>query len=424
MWPVIYILLTVNLGVALLALWEIRRQRDRLLEPWRRLQDNQERAEQLLREEMSRNRQEWRQDLERLNESILKRLAENIAAQTQQMTGFSRQLTDLTRLNEQKLEHVRSTVDGHLKSLREDNHRQLEAMRQTVDEKLHATLEKRLGESFQMVSERLEKVHQGLGEMQHLAAGVGDLKKVLTNVKTRGTWGEIQLGNLLEQILTPDQYERNVVTKKRGRDPVDFAIRLPGRDGQVVYIPIDAKFPKEDYERLQEAQDRGDGAAAEEWGKGLEARVRLEARKIYEKYIDPPRTTDFGILYLSTEGLYAEVLRRPGLCDRLQREFRVTLAGPTTIAAVLNSLQMGFRTLAVEKRASEVWQLLGAVKTEFHLFGGILEKTQKQLQAASNTIDRAASKTRRIEQRLRRVQEMPEQSGLLGLAEEEIDVKE
>ena len=420
----IYILLTVNLGVALLALWEIRRQRDRLLEPWRRLQDNQERAEQLLREEMSRNRQEWRQDLERLNESILKRLAENIAAQTQQMTGFSRQLTDLTRLNEQKLEHVRSTVDGHLKSLREDNHRQLEAMRQTVDEKLHATLEKRLGESFQMVSERLEKVHQGLGEMQHLAAGVGDLKKVLTNVKTRGTWGEIQLGNLLEQILTPDQYERNVVTKKRGRDPVDFAIRLPGRDGQVVYIPIDAKFPKEDYERLQEAQDRGDGAAAEEWGKGLEARVRLEARKIYEKYIDPPRTTDFGILYLSTEGLYAEVLRRPGLCDRLQREFRVTLAGPTTIAAVLNSLQMGFRTLAVEKRASEVWQLLGAVKTEFHLFGGILEKTQKQLQAASNTIDRAASKTRRIEQRLRRVQEMPEQSGLLGLAEEEIDVKE
>ena len=424
MWPVIYILLALNLGVALLALWEIRRQRDRLLEPWRRLQDNQERAEQLLREEMARNRQEWRQDLERLNESILKRLAENIAAQTQQMTGFSRQLTDLTRLNEQKLEHVRSTVDGHLKSLREDNHRQLEAMRQTVDEKLHATLEKRLGESFQMVSERLEKVHQGLGEMQHLAAGVGDLKKVLTNVKTRGTWGEIQLGNLLEQILTPDQYERNVVTKKRGRDPVDFAIRLPGRDGQVVYIPIDAKFPKEDYERLQEAQDRGDGAAAEEWGKGLEARVRLEARKIYEKYIDPPRTTDFGILYLSTEGLYAEVLRRPGLCDRLQREFRVTLAGPTTIAAVLNSLQMGFRTLAVEKRASEVWQLLGAVKTEFHLFGGILEKTQKQLQAASNTIDRAASKTRRIEQRLRRVQEMPEQSGLLGLAEEEIDVKE
>lgn len=310
-------------------------------------------------------------------------------------------------MNEQKLEKVRDVVEKQLSSLQEDNKSQLEKMRVTVDEKLHATLEKRLGESFKIVSDRLEKVQQGLGEMQSLASGVGDLKKVLTNVKTRGTWGEIQLGNLLEQMLTSDQYDKNVITKKRGRDTVEFAIKLPGRGTDTVYIPIDAKFPKEDYERLLEAQDKGDVNTIEECGKAIENCIKLEARKIRDKYIDPPQTTDFAIMYLPIEGLYAEVLRRPGLCEKLQREFRVTLSGPTTITAILNSLQMGFRTLAVEKRASEVWTLLGAVKTEFGLFGGILDKTQKQLQAVSNTMERATSKSRRIEQKLKNVQELP-----------------
>jgi len=243
--------------------------------------------------------------------------------------------------------------------------------------------------------------------MQSLASGVGDLKKVLTNVKTRGTWGEIQLGNLLEQMLTADQYERNVVTKQGSRDPVEFAIKLPGRDSKVVYIPIDAKFPKEDYDRLLEAQDKNDMAALEESVKALESRIKLEARKIRDKYIDPPHTTDFAIMYLITEGLYAEVLRRPGLCDLLQREFRVMVAGPTTIAAVLNSLQVGFRTLAVEKRASEIRQLLVAVKNEFGKFGDMLENTKKKLDSASKEIESAATKSRTIEKKLSKVQELP-----------------
>jgi len=368
---------------------------------------NQERAERLIREEMAKNREELQKNLNAFNESLLSRMTEASTFQKNQLDSFSKQLSVLTQMNEQKLEKVREVVEKQLSSLQEDNKQQLEKMRATVDEKLHETLEKRLGESFKIVSERLEKVHQGLGEMQNLASGVGDLKKVLTNVKTRGTWGEIQLGNLLEQILTPDQYDKNVITKKRGRSTVEFAIKLPGRGTDTVYIPIDAKFPKEDYERLLEAQDRGDVEAVEEFGKSIEKRIKLEAQTIREKYIDPPYTTDFAIMYLPIEGLYAEVLRRPGLCEQLQRDFRVTLSGPTTITAILNSLQMGFRTLAVEKQASEVWTLLGAVKTEFSLFGGILERTQKQLQAASNTIERATSKTRRIEQRLKNVQELP-----------------
>ncbi len=371
------------------------------------LEKNQERIERLLREEMADNRKELQKNLNIFNESLLKRIMEGSTFQKNQLDSFAKQLSALTQMNEQKLEKVRAVVEKQLSSLQEDNKSQLEKMRATVDEKLHATLEKRLGESFKIVSDRLEKVQQGLGEMQSLASGVGDLKKVLTNVKTRGTWGEIQLGNLLEQILTADQYDTNVVTKKRGRDAVEFAIKLPGRGEDSVYIPIDAKFPKEDYERLLEAQDKGDVHAIEECGKAIENCIKLEARKIRDKYIDPPQTTDFAIMYLPIEGLYAEVLRRPGLCEKLQREFRVTLSGPTTITAVLNSLQMGFRTLAVEKRASEVWTLLGAVKTEFRLFGGILEKTQKQLQAVSNTMERATSKSRRIEQKLKNVQELP-----------------
>ncbi len=358
-----------------------------------------ERMERLLREEMAANRTESVKSLE----------------------GFSHQLLALTQMNEQKLEKIRDVVETRLKNLQEDNSQKLEKMRETVDEKLHSTLEKRLGESFRVVSERLEKVHEGLGEMQSLACGVGDLKKVLTNVKTRGTWGEIQLGNLLEQILTIDQYARNIATKKGSRDVVEFAIKLPGRDGSVVYIPIDAKFPKEDYERLLQAQDIGDVAAIEELAKAIEQRIRQEAKKIKDKYIDPPQTTDFAILYLPIEGLYAEVLRRPGLCEQLQRDFRVTLAGPTTITAVLNSLQMGFRTLAVEKRASEVWQLLGTVKNEFIKFGDILDKTHTRLKQASDEIESAARKSRTIEQKLKKVQELPSASSQPLLEEETLD---
>ncbi len=360
----------------------------------------QDRMERTVREEMSNNRQDLSRHLD----------------------SFSTQLLKLTELNERKLERVRDALESNLKSLQEDNNTKLERMRETVDEKLHATLEKRLGDSFRIVSDRLEQVHRGLGEMQNLAAGVGDLKKVLTNVKTRGTWGEIQLENLLEQILTPSQYDKNVITKPGSRDAVEFAIKLPGREEKTVYIPVDAKFPKEDYERLIEAHDQGDMALIEESLKAIESRIKLEAKKIRDKYIDPPNTTDFGILYLPTEGLYAEVLRRPGLCDQLQRDHRVTVAGPTTISAVLNSLQMGFRTLAVEKRASEVWTLLGNVRNEFGKFGDILDKTQDKLRQASNQIESAVKKTRTIERKLKKVQEIPTQKDSELLADD-IEIK-
>lgn len=347
-----------------------------------------DRLERLLREELSNSRRELTQNFE----------------------SVTKQFLMLTQMNEQKLENLRKVIQDNLKNIQEDNSNKLEKMRATVDEKLHATLERRLGESFKVVSDRLEMVHKGLGEMQNLANGVGDLKKVLTNVKTRGTWGEIQLGFLLEQLLTPEQYEKNIVTKKSGRDsrdPVEFAIKLPGKDGHPVYIPIDAKFPKEDYERLIVAQEEGNLGGVEEATKAIEARIKLEAKKIRDKYIDPPFTTDFAILYLPTEGLYAEVLRRPGLSEALQRDFRVTIAGPTTISAVLNSLQMGFRTLAVEKRAGEVWMLLGTVKAEFGKFGDILEKTHLKLKQASDEIESAAKKSRTIEKKLKDVQGLP-----------------
>ena len=374
-----------------------------------------------------------RSDTDRVERLVREEMANNRRESAQSIDAFSKQLLMLTQMNEQKLEKVRDVVETRLRALQEDNSQKLEKMRETVDEKLHSTLEKRLGESFKVVSERLEKVHEGLGEMQSLASGVGDLKKVLTNVKTRGIWGEIQLGNLLEQILTPEQYERNVVTKQDSREPVEFAVKLPGRDGKVVYIPIDAKFPKEDYERLLQAQDEGNAAAVGEWEKALESRIKLEAKKIRDKYIDPPQTTDFAIMYLPIEGLYAEVLRRPGLCEQLQRDFRVSLAGPTTIAALLNSLQMGFRTLAVEKRASEVWQLLGDVKKEFVRFGDILDKTHTRLKQASDEIESAARKSRTIERKLKDVQQLPspgrpalpasaEASGEVGPADRTIDV--
>ncbi len=366
----------------------------------------QEKLERTLREEIASNRTESSKNMDAFSNSLLKRVNEIAHMQKNQLDVFSKQLTHLTQVNEQKIEKVSQVVSDNLKSLQDDNSAKLEKMRETVDEKLHSTLEKRLGESFQVVSDRLEKVHQGLGEMQSLATGVGDLKKVLTNVKTRGTWGEVQLKNLLEQVLTFDQYESNVVTKKGSRDPVEFAIKLPGKEEKVL-LPIDSKFPLEDYERLQDARDEGALELIEDLEKAIESRIKLEAKKIKEKYIDPPHTTDFGILFLPIEGLYAEVIRRAGLCDHLQNKLRVVVAGPTTIAALLNSLQMGFRTLAVERQASDVWQLLGVVKTEFHKFGNILDKTQEKLQQASNNIELASKKSRTIERKLKNVEELP-----------------
>jgi len=301
-------------------------------------------------------------------------------------------------------------MEQRLQSMQADNTAKLEQMRVVVDEKLQSTLEKRLGDSFKQVSERLEQVYAGLGEMRTLAAGVGDLKKVLTNVKTRGTWGEIKLAQILDQILTPEQYAANVATKPGGSERVEFAIRLPGSAAdreEVVWLPIDAKFPQEDFQRLLDAQEAADKEQADRSLRNLEIRVKAEAKAIRDKYIDPPHTTDFAILFLPVEGLYAEVLRIPGLCDHLQREHRVVVAGPTTLAALLNSLQMGFRTLAIERRSSEVWELLGTVKAEFGKFGDTLAKTKKRLQEVTNTIDQAEVRTRAIERTLRRVEEAP-----------------
>lgn len=398
-----YIALCINVAVLVLVAVLLLRRSGR---EWER---SLERLERSVKEEIAANRREQGEALRQLSDSLLARMADIASLQAGQLDAFSRQLIALTHSNEQKLDRLRETLEDRLKLLQADNNRQLEEMRATVDEKLHATLEKRLGESFRLVSERLELVHKGLGEMQSLAAGVGDLKRVLTNVKSRGVWGEIHLGNLLEQILTIDQYARNVATKPGSGERVEFAVKLPGRDNNdsVVWLPIDAKFPQEDYQRLLDAQEQANPLLADEAAKALESRVKTEAKAIREKYIDPPNTTDFAVLFLPVEGLYAEVLRRPGLCDTLLRECRVVITGPTTLAALLSSLQMGFKTLAVEKRSSEVWALLGAVKTEFGRFGELLERTQKKLQEASNSIETAAQKSRTIQRKLRVVQELP-----------------
>ncbi|WP_414694395.1 DNA recombination protein RmuC [Paraburkholderia sp.] len=335
---------------------------------------------------------------------------------------LTQQLAQLTEVNDRRFAEVRATLEQRLKDIEANNAAKLEEMRRTVDEKLHATLEQRLGESFKLVSDRLEQVHRGLGEMQTLAAGVGDLKKVLTNVKTRGTWGEVQLEALLEQMLTPEQYAKNVATVPRSSERVEFAIRLPGRgitgaaESEPVWLPIDAKFPREDYERLIDAQERADVVAIEEAGRSLELRIRAEARTIAEKYVAPPHTTDFALLFLPTEGLYAEILRRPGLTDLLQRDYRVSVAGPTTLTALLNSLQMGFRTLAIERRSSEVWQVLGAVKTEFGKFGDVLARTKSQLETVTRSIEAAEVRTRAMNRKLRDVEALPGEAAanLLG----------
>jgi len=425
--PLFYLLLIVSLVSLILLAWVAARlsriaSRASLDVRIDALERQLERMERMLRDELARNREEAqlsaRQAREEgtslvgtLGDSLLKRMSDIAGLQKNQLDIFAGQLKNLTASNEGRLDKLRETVEDRLRLIQEDNARKLEQMRATVDEKLHDTLEKRLGESFKLVSERLELVQRGLGEMQSLASGVGDLKKVLTNVKTRGTFGEVQLASLLEQILAPGQYETNVESKKGSGQRVEFALRLPGRDGTaegVVWLPLDAKFPQEDYLRLVEAQENGDAVAAEEAARQLERAVKEMAKAIRDKYLDPPNTTDFGIMFLPTEGLYAEVLRRPGLAETLQRDCKVLAAGPTTLAALLNSLQMGFRTLAIEKRSAEVWTLLGAVRTEFSKFGAVLEKTSKKLQEAGNHIDQAATRTRAIERKLRDVQELPQ----------------
>ena len=410
------------LCVQLAALRRIGRVDESLALRFDALGHAQERTERELRDELARGRQEaagsarddreeHAQALNRLANMLAGQVGQLSALQGQQLDAFAQQLERLTRSNEQRFEQLRQSVEARLAAIQTDNAGKLEEMRRTVDEKLQSTLEQRLGDSFRLVSERLEMVHKGLGEMQTLAAGVGDLKKVLTNVKTRGTWGEVQLAALLEQVLVAEQYGVNVATRPGSSERVEFAIRLPGPgnalDNTPVWLPIDAKFPVEDYQRLIDAQERVDPIAVESAAKSLEARLRDEAKKIRDKYIEPPHTTDFAILYLPTEGLYAEALRRPGLVESLQRDCRVSLAGPTTLAALLNSLQMGFRTLAIEKRSSEVWAVLGAVKTEFGKFGDTLEATRKKLELATRSIESAGVRTRQIERRLKGVEALP-----------------
>jgi DNA recombination protein RmuC len=353
-------------------------------------------------------------DHERIERSVREEMTRGRADAAAQARGLREEVAGaLDRLGEstdRRFEGLRATVSDQLRAIQEDNAAKLEKMRETVDERLQGTLEARLGESFRAVSERLEQVQRGLGEMQALASGVGDLKRVLTNVKTRGTWGEVQLGALLEQALSPSQFESNVETREHSGERVEFAVRLPGKDPadqSPVWLPIDAKFPQEDYQRLIDASERGEADAVEGAARQLENRLKVCAREIHDKYLDPPHTTDFGILFLPTEGLYAEVLRRPALADTLQRDSRVLVAGPTTLWAILSSLQMGFRTLAIERRSSEVWTVLGAVKTHFGRFGELLGSVQKKLQEATNKMDAVSRQSRSIERKLRDVQELP-----------------
>jgi DNA recombination protein RmuC len=388
-----------------------------------------ERLERELRREISESsrgmRGELTQTLATFQETLTRQGQEATRTQNAQIDAFGQQLTlvqktlsdtlatqlqGLSESNARRMAEVRSTLETQLASMQQTNTAKLEEMRKTVDEKLQTTLETRLGESFKQVAERLEQVHKGLGQMQSLAQGVGDLQRVLTNVKTRGMFGEVQLEALLEQVLTPEQYSRQVETKPRSNQRVDFAIRFPGRsdDGTPVWLPIDAKFPRDDYERLLDAHDRADATGVESAGRALEVRIREEAKSICEYYLCPPYTTDFAILFLPIESLYAEVLRRPGLMDKLQRDYRVTLAGPTTLLAMLNSLHMGFRTLALEQQASEVWKVLGAVKTEFERYGEWVARIKEQVQKASDTLEKADTRTKQMRRALKVVEALPD----------------
>ena len=451
--PVVLVLAVLGLGALAVLAWRLRREGSSEASGGQ-LREALERIERELRDELARQGQASRADLAALQQLLLAQVSEatrthneqidtlrtqvaltqagvgqSLAQATQALaqqaqsareaqdtalrafgTEMAARLQALSDGNRQQLAEVREGVQSRLVALQEGNERKLEQMRATVDEKLHATLEQRLGESFRQVAERLEQVHKGLGEMQTLARDVGTLNRVLTNVKTRGVFGEVQLAGLLEQVFTPEQYAVNVATVPGSAERVEFAIRLPGREGggAPTWLPIDAKFPREDYERLLEAHERSDAPAMEVAAKAIEVRLRAEARRIREKYVAPPHTTDFAILFLPTEGLYAEGLRRPGLVEALQREHKVMLAGPTTLLATLNSLQMGFRTLALEKRSAEVWEVLGAVKTEFMKFGEVLAKTKKKLDEAGSAIEAAEVRTRAMARQLRTVEALPE----------------
>jgi len=392
-------------------------------------------ADQAVREELRAGREEAAGRSRELREEVsgsLGKTAELLTTtvgqlgttQKEQLESVTKQVRTLVESNQQRMDGLRATISEQLNEMREANEKKLEEMRRTVDEKLQGTLEKRLGESFKLVSERLDAVHKGLGEMQTLATGVGDLKNVLTNVKVRGTWAEYQLEAILEQVLTPEQFDRNVATREGSAERVEFAIRLPGRGDDpddCVWLPIDSKFPQEDYLRLAEAAREGDADSVAQSTKELLRSVTQSAKTISDKYLNPPQTTDFAVLYLPTEGLYAEVLRQPGLISQLQQDHRVVASGPTTIAALLSSLRLGFRTLAIEKQASEVWQVLAAVKTEFGKFGGVLDKVKKQLATASNTIEETQTRTRVMARKLREVEQLPvgESDELLELLPED-----
>ena len=378
-------------------------------------------AEQAMRSELRDAREEAAKRSHELREEVsgsLDKTAQTLTStvgqlgnvQKQQLESVTAQVQALVETNQQRLEGLRATISEQLGEMREANEKKLEEMRRTVDEKLQGTLEKRLGESFKLGREQLDAVHKGLGEMQSLATGVGDLKNVLTNVKVRGTWAEYQLGAILEQVLTPEQFDRNVATHENSSERVEFAIRLPGRSddpNDCVWLPIDSKFPQEDYIRLTEASKSADAEAVAQSTRELMRSVTQSAKTIAEKYLNPPRTTDFAVLYLPTEGLYAEVLRQPGMVSQLQQDYRVVVSGPTTIAALLNSLRLGFRSLAIEQQASEVWQVLAAVKTEFGKFGLVLDKVKSQLQTASNTIEKTQTRTRAMTRKLQKVEQLP-----------------
>ena len=415
------VLLLVVLGVQIALLFrKVQIDLSPVQQAFQAVEKAHERTDKIVRDEVSTNRTELSNTLKGVGDSLNKQLGLQAQANSKTINDFVHwqrgqfaavleQLKNLTDSNEKRLDGVRTTLEQKLKAMQDDNAKQLEEMRKTVDEKLQGTLEKRLGESFKLVGERLEAVYKGLGEMQTLATGVGDLKKVLTNVKARGTWGEVQLGMLLEEVLTSEQYGTNVATKG-DNERVEFAIKLPGRGedkDEIVWLPIDAKFPVEDYQRLVEAQEQGDAAAMEAASKQLEVRIKGCAVDICSKYLAPPKTTDFGILFLPTEGLFAEVMRRPGLAEAVQRNHRVVIAGPTTLWSILNSLQMGFRTLAIQQRSSEVWNLLAAVKTEFGKYAAVLDQVKEKLQQASNKIDDVAVRSRAIGKKLKKVEELP-----------------
>lgn len=446
----IEILLGILIFIILINLWiclEIKKAgNNRILEDFKKRSEDMDktfsRFESLLKEEFANNREEANKNERALREemnnafkllsnSVLSRMTEISSLQKNQLETFAMHLqkininnnelqkekfadmltkqTELTQITEQKLEKLRETLETNIRSMQEDNNNKLEKMRETVDEKLHKTLEERLGESFSLVSQRLEQVHKGLGEMQTLATGVGDLKKVLSNVKTRGIFGEIQLEKILEQLLTVEQYDKNVATKKGSKEVVEFAVKLPGKDdtGEVIYLPIDSKFPLDCYNNLVDAYDTGDQIQVDLAIKNLEAAIKKCAKDIRDKYIDPPHSTDFAIMFLPIEGLYAEVLRRTSLIENLQREYKINITGPTTLAALLNSLQMGFKTLAIEKRSSEVWKVLGAVKTEFEKFGGVLSKTQDKINQASNELETlVGTRTKQIQRKLSSIQKL------------------